>query len=312
MKDARASRQSGSLARRRSLLIGPYKRSPLTCALHDPRAPQAAGRVGRWIESRLPDTAVEHIGSTAVPGCAGKGILDLMVLYTPGRLADVRAQLDRLGFQRQTGRDPFPEERPMRVGSIEFDGHRYQLHAHVIAADSPEALELRSFRDRLQRDRALRDEYVALKRQLIGAGQTDSLEYCLRKGDFIAAKLRPSQIDKVNIRQKFALIHAHWSPRIAGELNGQHVKLVKFQGEFVWHKHDHEDELFLVVKGRFRMEYRERHVWLEEGEFVIVPRGTEHRPVADDEVHVLLFEPAGTRNTGDVTEGRTVQEPERI
>ena len=119
-------------------------------------------------------------------------------------------------------------------------------------------------------------------------------------------------MDKVNIREKLALFHDHWSPRIVGELNGQHVKLVKFQGEFVWHKHDHEDELFLVIKGRFRMEYRDRHVWLEEGEFLIVPRGVEHRPVAEEEVHVLLFEPAGTLNTGDVRDERTVQDPERI
>ena len=121
-----------------------------------------------------------------------------------------------------------------------------------------------------------------------------------------------SEIPKVNIREKLALFHDHWNPRIVGELNGQHVKLVKFQGEFVWHKHDHEDELFLVVKGRFRMEFRDRHVWLEEGEFLIVPRGVEHRPVAEDEVHVLLFEPAGTLNTGDVRDERTVEEPERI
>ena len=107
-------------------------------------------------------------------------------------------------------------------------------------------------------------------------------------------------MDKVNIQEKLALFHDHWNPRIVGELNGQHVKLVKFQGEFIWHKHDHEDELFLVIKGRFRMEFRDRHVWLEEGEFLIVPRGVEHRPVAEDEVHVLLFEPAGTLNTGDV------------
>ena len=119
-------------------------------------------------------------------------------------------------------------------------------------------------------------------------------------------------MDKVNIKEKLTLFHDLWSPRIVCELNGQHVKLVKFQGEFVWHKHDHEDELFLVVKGRFRMEYRDRHVWLEESEFLIVPRGVEHRPVADEEVHVLLFEPAGTLNTGGVQDERTVQELEWI
>lgn len=104
---------------------------------------------------------------------------------------------------------------------------------------------------------------------------------------------------KVNLSDKFALIHDHWNPRIAGELNGQHVKLVKFQGEFVWHKHDAEDELFFVVEGGFRMEFRDRSVELRAGEFLIVPRGVEHRPVAEREVSVMLFEPATTLNTGD-------------
>ena len=116
-------------------------------------------------------------------------------------------------------------------------------------------------------------------------------------------------MDKVNLAEKLARFDDHWSPRVVGELNGQHVKLVKFLGEFVWHKHDHEDELFLVVHGRFRMEFRDRQVWLEEGEFLIVPRGVEHRPVAEEEVHVLLFEPAGTLNTGDVRDERTVESP---
>ncbi len=107
-------------------------------------------------------------------------------------------------------------------------------------------------------------------------------------------------MEKVNIREKFALFNEHWHPKIAGELNGQYVKLVKFQGEFVWHQHEREDELFLVVKGRFRMDFRDRAVWIEEGEFIIVPRGIEHRPFAKEEVHVLLFEPAGTLNTGNV------------
>ena len=119
-------------------------------------------------------------------------------------------------------------------------------------------------------------------------------------------------MEKVNIREKLALFAAHWSPMVVGELNGQHVKLVKLLGEFVWHKHDHEDELFLVVHGRFRMDFQDRQVWLEEGEFLVVPRGVEHRPVADEEAHVLMFEPAGTLNTGDVQEERTLREPERI
>lgn len=119
-------------------------------------------------------------------------------------------------------------------------------------------------------------------------------------------------MEKVNLGEKLSLFTQHWSPRIVGELNGQHVKLVKFQGPFTWHHHDDEDELFLVVKGRFRMELRDRSIDLEEGEFLIVPRGVEHRPVADEEVHVLLFEPATTLNTGNVENERTVREPQRI
>jgi mannose-6-phosphate isomerase-like protein (cupin superfamily) len=119
-------------------------------------------------------------------------------------------------------------------------------------------------------------------------------------------------MDKVNLAEKFARFTEQWKPKVVGELNGQQVKLVKFQGPFVWHHHDNEDELFLVVKGRFRMEFRDRHVWLEQGEFLIVPRGVEHRPVADEEAHVLLFEPATTLNTGNVRDERTVADLERI
>jgi mannose-6-phosphate isomerase-like protein (cupin superfamily) len=119
-------------------------------------------------------------------------------------------------------------------------------------------------------------------------------------------------MNKVNLREKFGLFAESWSPKVVGELNGQQVKLVKFTGEFVWHHHDDEDELFLVVAGRFRMEYRDRHVWLEEGEFIIVPRGVEHRPVAEEEAQVLLFEPASTLNTGNVQNERTLPRLERI
>ena len=105
--------------------------------------------------------------------------------------------------------------------------------------------------------------------------------------------------EKVNISEKLSLISDYWHPGIVGELNGQEVKLVKFKGEFVWHKHENEDELFLVIEGSFRMEFHERNVELSKGEFLIVPRGVEHRPVAENEVSVLLFEPAGTLNTGD-------------
>lgn len=106
-------------------------------------------------------------------------------------------------------------------------------------------------------------------------------------------------MEKINLNQKFSLFTEHWSPRIVGELNGQHVKLAKFEGEFVWHKHEHEDELFFVVKGSFVMHYKDHTVEVNENEFLIVPRGVEHKPIADEEVWVMLFEPASTVNTGD-------------
>jgi mannose-6-phosphate isomerase-like protein (cupin superfamily) len=118
--------------------------------------------------------------------------------------------------------------------------------------------------------------------------------------------------DKVNLEQKFALFDAHWQPKIVGELNGQHVKLVRFQGEFLWHKHDGEDEMFLVLGGEFDMEFRDRTVRLREGEFLIVPKGIEHRPVAEKEARVMLFEPVSTVNTGDAGGPRTVARPQRI
>ena len=131
-------------------------------------------------------------------------------------------------------------------------------------------------------------------------------------------------MDKINLEQKFSLIKDHWQPHIAGELNGQYVKLGKFKGPFTWHHHEHEDELFLVVKGRFRMEYREaadspetgaageRAIWVEEGEMLIVPRGVEHRPVADEEAQVLLFEPVSTLNTGNIEDEFTVRNLQKI
>jgi mannose-6-phosphate isomerase-like protein (cupin superfamily) len=119
-------------------------------------------------------------------------------------------------------------------------------------------------------------------------------------------------MNKINLAQKLSLITDHWNPRIAGALNGQLVKLVKFQGPFTWHHHENEDELFLVVKGRFRMDYREdgrdREEWIETGELVIVPCGVEHRPFAEVEAEVLLFEPASTLNTGNVDDEFTRKE----
>ena len=112
-------------------------------------------------------------------------------------------------------------------------------------------------------------------------------------------------MDVINLRQKFDSLSEHWSPRIAAELNGQQVKLAKIQGEFVWHHHESEDELFFVVSGRLRMEFRDRTVAVGPGEMIVVPRGVEHRPVAEVETEIVLFEPAGTLNTGNVENERT-------
>jgi mannose-6-phosphate isomerase-like protein (cupin superfamily) len=122
---------------------------------------------------------------------------------------------------------------------------------------------------------------------------------------------------KIRIAEKLAEFSDYWSPKIVGQLNGQHVKLVKFHGDFVWHHHAAEDEMFLVLEGSFRMDYRdaagrEHSMDIDQGEFVIVPRGTEHRPSAESEVHVLLFEPAGTLNTGNVRHALTVDDPANL
>ena len=115
-------------------------------------------------------------------------------------------------------------------------------------------------------------------------------------------------MEKVNLAEKLSLFDDYFNPRIAGELNGQQVKLVKFKGEFVWHHHEHEDELFFVVKGSFDMQLRDKTITVHKGEFLIVPRGVEHRPVAKEEVEVLLFEPASTLNTGNVENELTRKE----
>ncbi len=119
-------------------------------------------------------------------------------------------------------------------------------------------------------------------------------------------------MEKVNLAEKFSLFEAYWSPKLVGELNGQHVKLVKVKGAFVWHHHEAEDELFLVVKGRLVIQLRDRDVVLEAGEFFIVPRGVEHKPVAEEEAHLLLFEPASTLNTGNVNDERTKEQLEWV
>jgi mannose-6-phosphate isomerase-like protein (cupin superfamily) len=119
-------------------------------------------------------------------------------------------------------------------------------------------------------------------------------------------------IDKVKLSEKFSKFDELWSPKVVGEVNDLYVKLAKIQGEFVWHHHDDEDELFLVVKGRLKMRLRERDIWVEEGEFIIIPRGVEHLPVAEEETHLLLFEPKTTLNTGNLRNDRTVEHLDHI
>lgn len=137
------------------------------------------------IRTRVPGVAVEHVGSTAVPECAGKGVVDLMIPYREGELAPVKGALDDLGFRRQSTRDPFPEDRPMRVGSLQHDGDPFRPHVHVVPADSAEPEEFRAFRDRLRPDPGLLRRYVDRKRRIIEAGTTDSVEYVEAKGHFV-------------------------------------------------------------------------------------------------------------------------------
>ena len=122
----------------------------------------------------------------------------------------------------------------------------------------------------------------------------------------------PNAIGKVSLSEKLAMFSEHWSPRVVAQVNDTHVKVVKLQGEFHWHHHETEDELFLVLKGRLLIQLRDQDVWLEPGEFIVVPHGVEHRPVAPDEVHLVLIEPAGTLNTGTVRNARTVEQPQWI
>jgi mannose-6-phosphate isomerase-like protein (cupin superfamily) len=119
-------------------------------------------------------------------------------------------------------------------------------------------------------------------------------------------------MQKVNLAEQFSRFAEHWKPHVVGELNGQHVRLAKLKGEFVWHHHEREDELFLVVRGRLAMHFRDRVVEVNEGEFLIVPHGVEHKPAAEEETHVLLFEPAETLNTGNLRNERTVETPQRL
>ena len=152
---------------------------------YDPRCPAVACRVAALIRALMPEAHVEHIGSTAVPGCHGKGVVDLMLLYPSSRLAAARDVLDALGFQRHVAPGAFPEERPVRIGSLDHEGTRFRLHVHVIATDAPEAATQRRFRDRLRADPALVAEYEARKRAVLAAGSADAGAYNLAKEPFI-------------------------------------------------------------------------------------------------------------------------------
>ena len=121
----------------------------------------------------------------------------------------------------------------------------------------------------------------------------------------MVGQVAKTMVKKINIDQKLSLFNDHWNPRIIGELNKQHVKLAKIKGEFIWHKHDHEDEMFLVLKGTLKIEFRDRTETIRENEIIIVPKGVEHRPIAEEEVSIMLFEPATTINTGDLDNERT-------
>ena len=154
---------------------------------YDPRCPEVARRVADLICRRMPEARVEHVGSTAVPGCAGKGVVDLLLVYPPGRLAAARDALDGLGFQRHVAPGAFPEERPVRIGTLEHDGTTFRLHVHVVAADSPEVAEQLRFRDRLRADPGLVAEYVTRKRAVLEAGVADGGAYNRAKEPFIRA-----------------------------------------------------------------------------------------------------------------------------
>jgi GrpB-like predicted nucleotidyltransferase (UPF0157 family) len=165
-------------------IIGSYPFHAPVCTEYDPRAPAVARRIAHWVRVHLPTVAVEHIGSTAVPGCAGKGVVDLMVVYPDGQLETVKETLFALGFQRQTVGFLLPEARPMRVGTVEHEGSLFRLHVHVLAASSPEVGQLRAFRDRLRADPQLVTTYVARKKEILAAGITDPAVYTRMKSLF--------------------------------------------------------------------------------------------------------------------------------
>ncbi|HEX5863479.1 MAG TPA: GrpB family protein [Casimicrobiaceae bacterium] len=172
---------------KRPLQIFPYSHSHTGYVEYDPGAIGAAAEVAALIGGPAPWTEVEHIGSTAIPDCAGKGIVDVMAMYPPGKLEATREAIDALGFQHQKVGHIFPEERPMRVGAIQYAGKRYRVHVHLIAMNSPEQETLRRFRDVLRADPVLRDAYQAKKRAILDLGVRDPKDYTYAKREFITS-----------------------------------------------------------------------------------------------------------------------------
>ena len=165
--------------------IGSYQVQPAAYRPYDSRFPRVAELVAALIREQMPEARVEHVGSTAVPGCGGKGNVDLLLLYPPGQLARAREALDGMGFQRWTGRDAFPESRPVRIGTIAHDGATFRLHVHVVAANSPEVNEQIRFRDALRADSSLVRRYEERKREVIAAGITYGPDYAGAKTSFV-------------------------------------------------------------------------------------------------------------------------------
>ncbi|SRR6266496_4980642 len=172
-----------------------YDSPPVGCHPYDSQAVEVARILRDLIRGELQDVEVEHVGSTSVPGCAGKGHIDLMVLYSEGAIDATKAGLAALGFQPQTSRDPFPEGRPMRVGRFAYHGKDYPVHAHVIAMNSPEVEALRWFKEMLKTDARLLEEYVEVKKGILAAGVSDSVEYAISKSAFVEGVLAKRKAD---------------------------------------------------------------------------------------------------------------------
>jgi GrpB-like predicted nucleotidyltransferase (UPF0157 family) len=170
--------------------ILPYRSAPAEFCPHNLAVKEIARLLANHVPMVEPTLVVEHIGSTSIPGCGGKGVIDLAILYPNGGLDRAKAALDQLGFQRQVGREVFPESRPMRVGSVEHEGQLFRIHAHVIAFESGEHQELIWFRDLLRRNPSFRHRYEELKRAILASGVTDPVDYCNEKAQFITEVLK--------------------------------------------------------------------------------------------------------------------------